>query len=280
MDQGVIPAATMVGSEQAFAPELSSATVLYAGQPLEVACAALASLGLHYVDLWHVPGWCEHLAEGPQRIAAVLRAHGLTLQAISAFRASPAELARLLPILAQLGAPDTLRPCLVTESARAGPSVEQFAALIRPLVEQADALGVTLAIENHGDLCIDSTASMQELVERLPGPALGIALAPIHLHSRAESTADAIRVLGGRIALCYLWDWGPTAAADWRDPAEQFLGTGEIDYGPIAAALRSIGYVHPLDVFAHGTERWLPERTTAALGAALARAQALFADRG
>lgn len=279
MDEGVIPASTIQGGEGAFAPAFSSASVLYAGQPLEVACAALASLGLRYIDLWHVPGWCEHLADGPERVAAVLRQHGLTPQAISAFRASAGELARLLPILAQLGAPDDVRPCLVTESARADVPVEDYAEQIRPLVAQAEALGVTLAIENHGDLCIDSTASMQKMVELLPGPALGVALAPIHLHSRAESTADAIRALGDRIALCYLWDWGPTAAADWRDPTEQFLGAGELDYGPIAAALRSIGHARPLDVFAHGTERWPPERTTAALGAALLRARALFADR-
>ena len=157
--------------------------------------------------------------------------------------------------------------------------MEAFAERIRPLVRQAAGLGVRLAIENHGRATVDSLASMVELAERLPDPAFGYALAPIHLWNRGEDTAEAVRRLRERIAFMYIWDWGPTAQARWKDPQEPFVGTGRIDFPPVFAALRAIDYDRPLCVFAHGPEHWPPERTTPELGAALARARAL-AGRG
>ncbi len=253
------------------APEFCTSTVLYAEQTLDRTCAEVASLGLTALDIWHVAGWCEHLAGGTGEVAKTLRRHGLRLEAISAYNTPLEEVRRLLPVVAELGG-----HALVTGSTPPEVPVAEFAQAISPLAREATALGVRLAIENHGHATIDAIASMVELAERLPEPGLGIALAPIHLWSRGESTAEAVRALKDRIAVMYLWDWGPTAAANWKDPSEQFLGTGQIDYVPIAEALNAIGYDRPLCVFAHGPERWAPERTTAALGAALARARRLF----
>ncbi len=253
--------------------EFSTATVLYGQQTLERACQEIARVGLRYVDLWHVSGWCEHLASGPEAVAETLARHGLQLQAISAYGASRERLAQLLPVLRQLGG-----QVLVTGSTRADVPVAVFAEQIRPLVEQATELGVTLAIENHWDACIDAISSMVELVERLPQPGLGIALAPIHLYHRHESTAEAIRALRERIALFYVWDWGPTAEKNWKDPTEQFIGTGQIDYRPIFQALAEVGHRRPLDLFAHGPEHWPPEQTTQHLARALAYARRLVAE--
>jgi sugar phosphate isomerase/epimerase len=251
----------------------SSSTVLYGEQSLERACAELAAAGVEAVDLWHVRGWCEHLRDGAAAVRATLRAHGLRLEAVSAFGASEAELAALLPAAAELGA-----HAVVTGSAPPGVTVAAFAERMRPLVERAAALGVRLAIENHGQATIDSLASMVELAELLPIPALGYALAPIHLWNRGEETAEAVLRLRERIAFMYIWDWGPTAQARWKDPQEQFVGTGRIDFRPVFSALRAIGYDRPLCVFAHGPEHWPPERTTRELRAALARARALAAQ--
>ncbi|HEX6971488.1 MAG TPA: sugar phosphate isomerase/epimerase [Limnochordia bacterium] len=242
-----------------------TATVLYGEQSFGRACREIAGLGLDRVDLWHIPNWCEHLADGPDAVARTLARHGLRLEAISAYGAPAERLGELLPTLRRLGG-----SALVTGSPRPEVSVADFAESIRPLVARATELGVTLAIENHGNACIDSIASMIELVERLPEPGLGIALAPIHLYNRGESTADALRALKERVAVFYVWDWGPTAVRNWKDPAEQFIGTGKIDYAPIFDALVEIGYSRPLNVFAHGPEHWPPEKTSEHLRAALA----------
>lgn len=283
----------LVASAPPFA--FCTSTVLYGAQSLDRACAEIASLrtfsGTPFgassgspagsaappaarctaVDLWHVPGWCEHLAGGVEGVAATLGQRGLRLEAISAFGAGVEALDRLLTALIALGG-----HALVTGSPPAEVPVATFARQIRPLVERATAAGVCLAIENHGRATIDSIESMEELATLLPATGLGLALAPIHLWMRGEETAAAIERLRGRIGLMYLWDWGPTAVADWKDPQEQFLGTGRIDYAPIAAALRAVRYDRPLCLFAHGPEHWPPQRTTAELGAALRRAAALF----
>ena len=254
-------------------PELFTSSVLYGEQTLERACAEIAGLGLKAIDLWHVRGWCEHLAQGETGVRRVLDQYGLRLEAISAFNASQQEVAQLLPVLARLGG-----HALVMGSTPPGVSVAEFAERMRPLAAQAESLGVRLAIENHGRATIDSIASMVELCARLPGDGLAIALAPIHLWNRGEETGEAVRALRARIGLMYLWDWGATAKANWKDPQEQFVGTGRIDFRPVAAALRETAYPRPLCVFAHGPEHWPPERTTAELGQALERARALFAE--
>lgn len=254
-------------------PELFTSTVLYGEQPLDRACAEIAGLGIRAVDLWHIPGWCEHLAGDEAAVAATLKRHGLRLEAISGFGTPLGEVGRRLSTLAGLGG-----HALVMGSTPPTVSVADFAEQIRPAVEQAADLGVRLAIENHGQATIDSISSMVELCERLPGDGLGIALAPIHLWNLGEDTSQAIRQLRDRIALMYLWDWGPTAVRNWKDPQEQFIGTGCIDFAPVVAALRETAYPRPLCVFAHGPEHWPPQRTTAQLGAALARARSLFAQ--
>lgn len=247
--------------------------MLYGEQSLDRACAEIAGLGLHAVDLWHVRGWCEHLAGGAAAVAATLRRHGLRLEAVSAFGTPLAELQAMLPVVAELGA-----RALVTGSTPPGVSVADFAAQLGPLVSQAAAAGVRIAVENHGQATIDSIASLVELVGLLPAEGLGIALAPIHLWNRGEATADAIRALGDRIALCYLWDWGPSAQRNWKDPSEQLPGSGQIDFAPIVAALRAVRYPRPLCVFAHGPEHWPAERTSRELGLALQRVRALLGE--
>lgn len=254
-------------------PEFFTSSVLYGGQSFDRACAEIAGLGIRAVDLWNIKGWCEHLAQGADAVGRVLRHHGLRLEAISAFGAPLEEVARLLPILSQLGG-----HALVMGSPPPEVSVVDFAERIRPLAEHAAALGVCLAIENHGHAAIDSIASMVELAERLPGQGLGIALAPIHLWNLGEDTASAIRALSPRIALMYLWDWGPTSQLNWKDPQEQFIGTGKIDFVPIVAALRETAYPRPLCVFAHGPEHWPADRTTIELSRALEKARALFSE--
>lgn len=250
--------------------EFCSSTVLYGEQTLDRACAELAGVGLAAVDLWHVKGWCEHLAGGTQAVRQTLARYGLRLEALTAFHAEDAELSELLPVLSDLGG-----HALIIGSTPPEVPVAAFAERIAPLVRRASRLGVRLAIENHRHATIDSLASMVELAETLPEPGLGFALAPIHLWIRQEDTAEAVRRLRDRIAFMYIWDWGPTAQVDWKDPREQLIGTGKMTFAPIFAALREVGYARPLGVFAHGPEHWPPEQTTAALAAALERARAI-----
>ncbi|MDE2903887.1 MAG: TIM barrel protein [Chloroflexota bacterium] len=248
----------------------SASTVLYGRQPLDKACAELAAVGLHQIDLWHVANWCEHLADGVPTVRKTLRRHGLQLDTLSVFNWPHARLRALLDQMAELNG-----RALITASAKSDVTVPHFLQQIDPVIRHAESLGVTLAIENHGATVIDSIESMLTLIDLEPSPALGIALAPIHLFNRSESTADAVYALGKRVALCYAWDWGARGLANWKDPARQFIGTGNIDHRPIFEALHATGYAHPVQLFAHGPENWPPARTTAHLRRGLAVAQRL-----
>ena len=248
----------------------SASTVLYGRQALDKACAELAAVGLRHIDLWHVENWCEHLSVGVPAVRDTLRRHGLKLDSVSAFNWPPARLPALLDQLAELNG-----RALITASAKPGISVSCYLEQIDPVIRHAESLGVTLAIENHGATVIDSIESMQTMLSLEPSHALGVAISPIHLFNRDESTADAIQALGQRVALCYAWDWGAKGLANWRDPALQFIGTGNIDHRPIFEALHAARYAHPFQLFAHGPEDWPPEKTTAHLRRALAVAHRL-----
>lgn len=250
----------------------SASTVLYGRQALDRACSELASVGLRHIDLWHVENWCEHLADGVPTVRETLRRHGLELDTISAFNRPLARLPALLDQLAGLNG-----RVLITASAKPDVTVPRYLEEIDPVIRHAESLGVTLAIENHGATVIDSIQSMLALLNLQDSAALGIALSPIHLYNRGESTADAIHALGHRVALCYAWDWGARGLANWKDPTQQFIGTGNVDHRPIFRALQATGYAHPVQLFAHGPENWPPKKTTVHLRRALAVARC-FAD--
>ncbi len=233
--------------------EYFGSSVAFATLPFAGACRALADCGFDEVDIWSTSNWCEHLppdqpALDIAAVQAMLTANRLHCQAISVY-GNPWDIcAARLEQLAALGGTALVR------GAERGIDVATFAERLRPVADRARDLGVTLAIENHLDTCIDTTASMIELVERIDHPGLGIALAPIHIYRLNEDVAAAIRALGNRIALFYAWDWGPTAETNWKDPHEQIPGRGKIDFPPIFRALHDIGYPRKLCLFAHGLE--------------------------
>lgn len=248
----------------------SASTVLYGRQPLDRACAELASVGIRHIDLWHVENWCEHLSDGVPVVRETLRRHNLQLDSISAFNWPLTCLPDLLDQLAALSG-----RIMITASAKPAITVPQYVKKIAPVIRHAEELGVALAIENHGATVIDSIESMRTMLSLEPSQALGVALSPIHLFNRDDSTAEAIHALGHRVALCYAWDWGAKGLANWKDPTRQFLGTGNIDHRPIFEALHATGYTHPVQLFAHGPEDWPPERTSAHLRRSLAVAHRL-----
>ncbi|MBI2193931.1 MAG: sugar phosphate isomerase/epimerase [Planctomycetes bacterium] len=247
-----------------------TSSVLYGEQTFDTACREIASAGIRLIDIWGLPGWCDHLnLKNPKvdlaAVQSTLRKHGLDCHAISAY-GNPVELVmERLETLKALGG-----YALVRGSAGPDVSVKSFADSLLPLVKRAEALGVTLAIENHGQAAIDSIDSMVELCRLVPSPGLGIALAPIHLYRRNERTEDAVQALRGRIAFFYAWDWGPSADKNWKDPAEQFPGTGKVDLRTAIRALKQVQYPRPLGIFAHGPEHRPVEWTSRALKQAIA----------
>ena len=261
--------------------EYFASSVAFAERSLAEACAALRETSFSEVDIWSVPNWCAHLppeetSPDLEEIGRVLDEYQLTCRAISAYGKDSDEmiLARL-EHLAALGG-----KVLVRGSGPEDQSVAEFAEGFMPFVRRAEELGVQIGIENHRGSVINSIASMRELLDRIESPALGIAFAPIHVHMAQEDIPEAIHAVADRIALCYAWDWGPTADKNWKDPQEQVPGTGVIDFHAMFHALSEIGYQSPLCLFAHGLEHERTEDGIVALRSGRAHCQQVERDLG
>lgn len=258
-----------------------ASSVAFGERPFSEACAALRAVGCHEVDIWSVANWCNHIPPGEpdpdlEEVKRTLSEHELACRAISAYgKETDDMLMARLDHLAALGG-----KALVRASGPEEQTVAEFAHWIAPFVRRAEELGVQIAIENHRKMVINTTESMRELLARIESPGLGIAFAPIHIHMAKENIAEAIHVVGDRIALFYAWDWGPSADKNWKDPQEQVPGTGVIDFHAMFRALSEIGFSDPLCLFAHGLEYERTEDGIVALRSGMSYCEQVEAELG
>lgn len=265
---------------------LCCSTLQFGGHDRQATLQAIASLGFTRVDIW-ASGYlgtqdaagksflARHLDPTHDPAAAIRREVGdlgLALDALSIYRCDvEAKLARV-DYAAKVGAP------MVIFCADRGP-YDTFVRSIEPVVTRAESLGVRLAIENHIDRPIDTIEAMERLVRDLQSPAVGFTIAPPHLVANGESAADAIRRLGPRVFGFYLWDLGKryerAHAIEFGPGEEQVPGQGQLDFTPMVAALREVGYAGSLNIALHGMEGWPLQRIVSQLAAAKSFGEAL-----
>jgi sugar phosphate isomerase/epimerase len=92
-------------------------------------------------------------------------------------------------------------------------------------------------------MLIDTMVSFQELLDQIDSPQLMLTLDVGHLHCLGEvPIADVIRNWHHRLANIHI--------EDMRVGVHEHLmfGEGEMDFPPIVAALREVGYDGPLNV--------------------------------
>lgn len=121
--------------------------------------------------------------------------------------------------------------------------------LARPLgmlIEYAGERGVRLAFEPEPGMTIDTMASFQRLLESLDSAgidssALGLTLDVGHLHCLGEvPIADVIEEWSDRLVNLHIEDMRA------RVHEHLMFGEGEIDFPPIFAALKRVGYTGPV----------------------------------
>jgi len=143
---------------------LSVSTVAYDGQPLEVACASLVSLGIGVIEIAYIEGYSQAFdesvfdASNARAVRRTLSEAGLTCRALSAHfdlsRAGGGDaLRRRLDFAAEVGA-----QMVATVS---GPAVrrEAFRQNLAQALERAEQVGVVIALENPAD---DSDATIND----------------------------------------------------------------------------------------------------------------------
>ncbi|MDP6777308.1 MAG: TIM barrel protein, partial [Candidatus Latescibacteria bacterium] len=245
---------------------------LYGTLPLSEILPEVAAIGAEGLDIWpRVHGNQREQVEemGHEAFGELLDAHGVRLAISTRFDLGPFELRDEIAFVCALGG-----SLLVTGSK--GPkglegdelraAVSEFAEGLRPHIAAAEAHGVTIAIENHGNALIETPESMKWLIEFTRSPHLGIALAPYHLPDDAAWVSSLIGNLGDGLALFYAWQHG--MGCQEKLPKEQELlqlpGRGDLDFSSILAALKRIGYTGWTEIFMHPVPRGIPILDTAA----------------
>lgn len=230
----------------------------------------VAKTGATAIDLWPHPHGSQREqldAIGEEKVTAMLADHGVQAGCLSRFDLSStnrqAEMREELRLAGRLGC-----QCVVT--AGRGPTdltgtelksaVKRFVEDQKPNIDVAEASGVRLAIENHGNNLIDSPDSLKWLAEFTPSSSLAIALAPYHLPQDSALIAGLIESLGPSIALFYAWEHGMGSLK--RLPKDQELtqlpGRGSLDFQPLLASLRKIEFSGWTEIFMHPVPRGIP----------------------
>lgn len=227
--------------------------------------------GATHIDVWPAPhgNQREQVADmGIDAFAGTLELHGVQLGILTRYDLGPFGLGPEMAVARQLG-------CSLIVCGGKGPvglegdalkeAVRDFAEQMKPHIAVAEEHDVTIGIENHGKNLIDSADSMRWLVEFVSSPRLGIALAPYHLPQEPALIAGLIEDLGPRLAHFYAWEHG-VGCHEKRPKEEELLqmpGRGTLDFGPILASLRRIGYSGWTEVFMHPVPRGIPVLPTA-----------------
>ncbi len=261
--------ASLDGPAEPFRLNYILASPLYGTTPLSEVLAETARIGAAAVDIWprrHADHREQMDAIGHDRVRQLLAEAKVHLGIITRFDLGPYELRNELPVLKSFGG-----KILVTGAGKGtGDSLKEqvrsFVASMRPHVEAAGEMGLTIAIENHASSLISSTDSIRYFAEFAPEKHLGLALAPYHLPQDPALIARLVEDLGPKLSLFYAWQHGNGCMAP--QPKEQELlqlpGRGPLDFRPILASLKKINYSGWTEIFMHPYPRGIPIMETTA----------------
>ncbi len=260
---------------------------MYGYTPLSEIVPEVSKIGAVTLDIWpKVHGnQREQLAEmGETRFTQLLRKHHVSLGCITQYKLGPFGLQNEMRLAQRLG-------CRTMVTGGSGPrglkgkelktAVAAFIEKMKPHLAVAEEMGVTIAIENHGNNLIESPDSLKWLAELRPSSHLAVALAPYHLPQREKLLADLIRSLGDAIAMFYAWQHGLGCMK--KLPKEQELlqmpGRGKLDFAPLMSALGDINYQGWTEIFMHPVPRGIPILdNTAAVTGEINRARKYLAE--
>ena len=206
---------------------------------------------------------------GVEAFEALLKKHGVQLVCSTRYPLGPFGLQPEMPMVKRLGGSLIVSATkgpndVVGAEAKAG--IKAFLEQMKPHADAAGEHGITLAIENHKKALLSSVDSIRYWAEFNTHPALGVAFAPHHLHDAVEEMPKLIRELGAKnLPFIYFQEYGigskETVAKEIE--LQQLPGYGPLDYGPILAAMKAVGFAGYVEIFMHPTPRGLPILPTA-----------------
>jgi sugar phosphate isomerase/epimerase len=244
------------------------ASALYGEMPLDVILPEVTKTGSEAIDIWcRVHGnQREQIAEmGDDAFSALLSRHRVKLGVSTRYPLGPTGLGDEMKWMKKFGG-----GVIVTGSggpkglpvAELKAAMQGFFERMKPHVAAAEANGVTIAIENHGNSLLHHPDSLRYFAEFNRSAHLGVALAPHHLHPWIEQLPALIRDLGAKqIPFMYFQEHSEGISKKVAKEIElrQLPGFGGgLDYRPVIKALADIRYTGLVEIFMHPTPRGIP----------------------
>jgi sugar phosphate isomerase/epimerase len=221
----------------------------YHTRSAEEAYAGIAAAGYSTVELSSVVGWTEHvvLDAPPADTTDRLKHYGLTATVLSAHSDLTTPEGVDYGIKAVRWCADNGIPVMGTAiggHASQEEDEEGFLGGIGRLAEAADAAGVDVALEIHGDIMATGALTVP-LLERIGHPRIRVAYDTANCEFYGDTAAvDDLRTVASYLSNVHLKDKrGGKGVWDFPEP-----GAGHVDFGRILAALREAGYDGPASV--------------------------------
>jgi L-ribulose-5-phosphate 3-epimerase len=228
---------------------LAGHTGSYYSYSFEQACAGLAEAGYHAVELSAVPGATEHVDvhADPAEVRARLDHFGLEALSVSGHSDLTTRdgLEHGLAVVSwaeRFGLP--VVNTAIGGHAHVEESEEAFLRNIGPLADAAQAAGIVIALEIHGDLMASGERSRPPL-DRIGHPAVKVNYdtANVEYYGGVKAEED-LPAIADRVANVHLKDMRGTKG-EWDFPA---IGQGHVDFGRIIEILRGAGFEGPYSV--------------------------------
>jgi L-ribulose-5-phosphate 3-epimerase len=250
---------------------LAGHTNSYHTYSFDEALAGIAGAGYKGVELSAVPGWTEHVdvADDPAAVRSKLDDYGLTAVSLSGHsdlttRDGLAHGIKAVKWTGAYGLP--VMNTAVGGHQSADENESAFLDNINELADAAEAAGVVVALEIHGDI-MASGARTLPLLERIGHKRIKVAYdtANCEFYGDVKAVDDLAQVVPF-LANVHLKDHRG-GQGDWDFPAP---GDGTVDFAAVLGILEQGGYSGPLSVeIEFQGDPWPP---LAEVNAAMARA--------
>ena len=260
------PAVSLCADQKPFRLNYIVASAMYGKTPLSQLVPEVSKTGAEYLEIWaeRHGNQREQIDEmGEDAFLALLKQHQIKLGSFTCFKFGIFNMQPEMELVNRLGGDmvicNTPGPKNLTGSALKS-EIKKFAEKMKPHVEFAENLDITIGVENHGGGLINSPDSIRYLMEAITSPKLGLAMAPYHLPQDPELMAKLITHLDSRLVHMQAWEHGMGCMT--KLPKEQELmqlpHRGPLDWKPILTALKSIDYQGRTEIFMHPVPRGIP----------------------
>jgi len=247
------------------------ASSMYGRMKLSEILPEVRKAGAEYIDIWpegHANQREQIEDMGHQQFAEMLKQNRIKLGILTRYDLGPFELKDEIQVVKKLGGSMVICGSrgpgnLKGDSLKV--AVRKFIEKMKPQINSAEEIGITIGIENHSNSLIQSPDSMRWFAEFTDSRHIGIALAPYHMPQESALIARLIADLDKNLVHFYAWQYG--LGCHKKLPKEQELlqlpGRGGLDFVPIVSALKEINYRGWTEVFMHPVPRGIPILPTA-----------------